>query len=132
MPETKQERKQVRFTPDTKPGSSRSSRDNSNNNNNEKRSVESDKTRYPFATPKRPSPPTTPGLSSIRRDFDTRRTVPRPQQSAPRARQREPDVHVSIPVRGPSYEGPPKGKDRCREGYEWVKYRVTVTPMERG
>ena len=131
--------KQVRFTSDTKPGSR--SRD--------RNSAGSSQTRWPSPPRTVPRPTMTnksgmPGLSSVRRDFETRKSVPRHPPPPPKAARaeakvprpttqrasRKPDAQVSIPVDGKSYRGPPKARHE-RKGYEWVNYQVTVKPTGR-
>lgn len=113
-PKLKSAMKQVHFTPDTKPGSRRSN------------SGGSSKTRWP--SPPRKTPPTkggTAGLSSVGRDFNTRKPAIRPSSGTPRTA--KPDARVSIPIKGESYNGPPKSKHQ-RPGYEWVSYEIKVKP----
>ena len=112
--------KQVRFTSDTKPGSQGRRRS---------QSASSDKTRLPSPTRTRTSRDKadrpSPGLSSVKRDFEKRRPPPRPSKSA-RPSEDKPDEEVSIPAKGESYRGTPRARDR-RKGYEWVSYEVKVT-----
>lgn len=121
--------KKVRFTKDTKP-SSRS----------DSRSATSSKTRWP-SPPSKPAAQMGdgPGLSSVRRDFDDRKKsamktsrpppteAPKPSSSRPRKSSSKPDVRVSIPACGGSYDGPPKARHQ-RSGYEWISYEIRVKP----
>lgn len=68
-----------------------------------------------------------PGLSSVKRDFESRKPVP---ASSPKVEKEggglRPDAQVSIPAKGKSYRGTPKVRDQ-RKGYEWVSYEIKVT-----
>lgn len=127
--------KKVTFAAGTKPGA-RSVHNSSDkgNTNRSSSSGGSDKTRYPQPPPRRPAKgPKMPGLSSVHRDFQTRRPVPVPKPTHPLPRSQlkpkpEPDARVSIPMSGASYEGTPKSR---RPGYEWVSYEIRVKPTAR-
>lgn len=125
-PQTYRKEKAVRFTKGTKPGS-----------RSDSKSAASSKTRWPSShqsTPPAPKVGVT-GLSSVRRDFETKKkpslkTASRPAETSKASKPSKvgrPDARVSIPVHGKSFDGPPKAKHQ-RSGYEWVSYEIRVKP----
>lgn len=115
--------KQVRFTSDTKPGSRKSD------------SAGSMKTRWQSPPSKTKPPASTKGgalgLSSVKRDFETKKPAqkPAPKLSKPstRPKTKPPDAQIWILADGTSRSTPPTARHQ-QSGYEWVAKTVIVKP----